>query len=285
MFGVVVSRPRPLEYSATLLVCALALLASAQVRAAESAKAADKVKMVMTRTASSTTFVPGGTLDITLRLELRGGATVRALGIVETIPEGFTFVDLLGGEKPEVFGGPGSGGKLELAWVTVPEFPITFSYRVKTSDSAIATRGFSGFAVFRCGGPEMRSDAVTTWVTQVPSEHDAPPTPATAPLALIGEPVPAPGGPKDAPTTAGAAESAPSQSPRYFKITKSASADQLVDIKKVPNKFGDAIGVVRVGEVLPVVAVQGKWVQVEVLGVKGYLQTEVGKVETRLELQ
>lgn len=284
MFGVVVSRPRPLEYSATLLVCALALLTSAQVRAAESAKAADKVKVVMTRTSSSETYLPGETLEITLRLESQGGSAVRALGIVETMPEGFTFVGLVGGATPDIFGVPGRGGKLELAWVTVPEFPITFSYSVKTSDSAIAARGFSGFAVFRCGGPEMRSDAVTTWVTQVPSEHDAPPTPASVPSAQGGVPIQGSGRPKNAPTPLGV-ESTPSSSPRFFKITTSASVDKMVDIKKVPNIFGDAVGLARVGEVLAVVAVQGEWVQVDVGGIKGYLPMEVGKVGTRLELQ
>jgi hypothetical protein len=101
-------------------------------------------------------FSPGGTVDVTLKLDADNGGALRALGIEETYPPAFEFDSFVGPNRPDV---PrvASPGSLEFAWITMPEFPYEFTYRLKVPAGATDAARFSGQALYRTDGDEMRS--------------------------------------------------------------------------------------------------------------------------------
>lgn len=110
-------------------------------------------------------YVPGGTLDVTVRLELQTDGTPTALGLEETIPEGWTYQGRVSGPALIVEPGAGSGGLLEFAWFPLPAFPVEFTYRLAVPASSTATRVLWGEGLLRIlNGGEVRTPAALTIV-------------------------------------------------------------------------------------------------------------------------
>ena len=95
---------------------------------------------MLSRALSTPTYTPGGSVDVALRMERVGNDAVTALGVEETLPEGFAFDGIVGDVKPDIAPKQGQTGKIEFAWITVPQFPATVSYRVKAADGTTVIR-------------------------------------------------------------------------------------------------------------------------------------------------
>jgi PKD repeat protein len=108
-------------------------------------------------------FTPGGTLDLTVTLTSTPGNAITALGILETLPDGWAFVEIVSGaEPPGIINPAGETGDLELAWFDLPTLPTTFTYRVSVPQDASAEEVLSGVAKYRTAGVELNSNTVIT---------------------------------------------------------------------------------------------------------------------------
>lgn len=158
-------------------------------------------------------YTPGGTVDVTLRVDAVNASALRALGIEESYPPTFAFDSFVSANRPDV---PrvASPGSLEFAWINMPEFPYEFTYRLRAPAGATDPARFSGQTLFRTDGDEMRSsvvvsaapagepapasemDAATetpaTDTGAAPEQTPASPEPSPAPAATPDSPAPTP---------------------------------------------------------------------------------------------
>ncbi len=132
---------------------------------------------------SGYSYVPGGTVDMRIRFTYKGVEAVTALALVETLPVGWTFNKLVSGAIPSLAPASGAEGDLEFAWIMVPAFPATFTYRVNVPANATGPQAISGAASYRTSGLELASNTAYT----VLSEH------AKADLAVQETSVPSKG--------------------------------------------------------------------------------------------
>ncbi len=95
-------------------------------------------------------YVSGETLDIEVTLTLVSDETPTVLGLEETLPSGWSFDSIVGGNTPDVFPAPGRTGLLdEFAWIPAPSFPVTFTYRVRADAASEGDRILSGQGIIR----------------------------------------------------------------------------------------------------------------------------------------
>jgi len=151
-------------------------------------------RVKLTRTTAET-YEPGGEVSVTVRLEKEGDAPVRALGMKEVLPSGWSYQAAEGGEQPDL--NRQSGGTVEFAWITVPAFPFEFSYTLRAADGAAGAQTLTGEVLYRLSGPELSSGMVLSEIA--PAEGVAAAAPAATPAT---EPADDPA-PTDAPQPAG----------------------------------------------------------------------------------
>lgn len=121
------------------------------------AGAENPLGMTLTRQLPAS-YNPGGTVQVQLTLACAGdSSTIRALGLHETVPTGWTFVSM-NGSQPEVGPSAGNSGTLEFAWITVPAFPCTFTYVLNVPANAQGTQSFTGQVEYRQKGGALFSD-------------------------------------------------------------------------------------------------------------------------------
>jgi hypothetical protein len=126
-------------------------------------------------------YRPGEPIDVTIRLMRRSGEEeIRALGLSEKLPDGFEFVEMTGDTRADVPPKPGTTVVAEFAWITIPKFPATISYRIKAAEGTTGEKVLSGEALYRTNGPELRTGVVTS--TLRPDDGSTP-APAPAPAA------------------------------------------------------------------------------------------------------
>ena len=125
-----------------------------------------RIGMVMTRTVSSTEYAPCGTLEVTVTLYYYDTPLVKALGLREEFPEGWTYVESPPESEVSVEPSAGEGPVMDFAWVNPPEFPLTFTYSVRAPQGAEGQAVIGGQARYRTEGPEYRSNSVTTYLTE-----------------------------------------------------------------------------------------------------------------------
>lgn len=133
--------------------------AAPPTRATLPAAEADPTALHFVRRATG--FDENGAVEVTITLTQQGGEPIRALGIEETLPAGWTFDGVVGGEKPDLAPTNGRGGTLEFAWFNIPTFPTSFTYLAKAAETP-APGEISGQALFRTSGAELRSSIVKT---------------------------------------------------------------------------------------------------------------------------
>ncbi len=115
-------------------------------------------KLEMSRTLSDGgAFEAGGNVDVTVTLVKQGEEPIRAIGIVETIPEGWTYQEIVSDERPDLTPSRGHAGQLEFVWFSIPEFPASFTYRLKAPQTGAEPGAIRGETLYRTGGPEMRT--------------------------------------------------------------------------------------------------------------------------------
>ena len=118
---------------------------------------AQELEVTLTRTTDGGgVYTPGQALTVTVSLAASGTGTLTALGVEETLPDGWTFSELAdgSGQAPDVAPDAGATGLLEFAWFsssspTLPDFPVEFSYRAVPPHGTEGTQTISGLALYR----------------------------------------------------------------------------------------------------------------------------------------
>ncbi len=135
-------------------------------------------------------YQPGAPVDVTLTLTSEGDDPVRAMGVVEHLPDGWTFDSVVSGNRPDLSPPRGRDATLEFVWFNIPKFPTTFTYRLNVAPAVQGRHDITGEALYRTSGPELRSPMVSSAVNM--SETAAPATAAAAlpPAAPAAPPAP-----------------------------------------------------------------------------------------------
>gem|GEM_PF-793928 len=123
-------------------------------------------------------YVPGETIDVTIHIDKEGPQDITALGFQDTLPAGWTYVgpsntDTLPPGFPPVFPPAGQTDLLEFAYVSVPAFPVEFTYTVQVpadesgpvtigGDIVVGTETKSSAVVYRTCGDSIFSPKVET---------------------------------------------------------------------------------------------------------------------------
>ncbi len=160
-------------------------------------------------------------LEVMVRIEQReGNDPVRAMGMQEEIPAGYALDSFDGPRQPDVKPPAGTRGTLEFAWFQFPEgfFPADFTYKIKKVGDPGATPQFSGQALYRTSGEELRTGLVKTLLGTGAGEPvaAAPADPAAAPA----DPAAAPA---EAPAAAAAEAAAPMPEPQSIPVAVDAN--------------------------------------------------------------
>jgi len=111
------------------------------------------------RTFNVTTCAPALPVDVTILLEYQGSAAMTALGLVETLPEGWTFEGVVSGPVDLV---RQNGSDVEFAWITIPAFPVSVTYRVRAPADLAGDQVFSGLLRYRFAAGELSVGPVVT---------------------------------------------------------------------------------------------------------------------------
>ncbi len=123
--------------------------------------------------------VEGSTVDITVTIMHGGDLT--ALGVQETLPEGWIFESVLSGNTA-IAPSPGTSGQLDFAWIMVPCTPVTLTYRVN-NNGGDPQAFIDGIISYRTSGSE---ETVT-----IKEETPVPSFPTPSPTPIPSTPAPA----------------------------------------------------------------------------------------------
>ncbi|HEX71978.1 MAG TPA: hypothetical protein ENN65_01520, partial [Candidatus Hydrogenedentes bacterium] len=111
----------------------------------------------ISRNIPATCYTAGAPLTIEVIFESACTESITALGLEETLPAGWSFVSASGAPMPFITPAPGATGLLEFAWITIPDFPYTFTYVVNVPVDQEDDVIISGEAIYRLLGPELRT--------------------------------------------------------------------------------------------------------------------------------
>ncbi|MFP4502589.1 MAG: DUF5011 domain-containing protein [Candidatus Hydrogenedentota bacterium] len=106
-------------------------------------------------------FVPGEPVEITVMVNFANPSELTAIGLQESIPEGWTFHsmgDLQQGINPNITPQPGAAEQLEFAWIVTPdEWPTQFSYYVTPGEGGGSAQ-IRGIGEYRTTGGTLNSE-------------------------------------------------------------------------------------------------------------------------------
>ncbi len=111
-------------------------------------------------------YTPGGSFEITVTISVEQAGDIRAMGLNETIPPGWTFERLVSasGALPGVAPAAGNTGTLTFAWIAIPILPYTLTYAVVPASGDDGTKTISGYVEYRTGGAAQYSNTELTQV-------------------------------------------------------------------------------------------------------------------------
>lgn len=109
--------------------------------------------LTMTRTiVPEGVYEPGVPLDVTITLDFIGDDTLTALGVEEVFPPGWTFDSVVSEDGPSIVPPADWPELLEFAWFPLPEFPVSFTYRVNPPQGEGGSPQIVGEAYCRVSG-------------------------------------------------------------------------------------------------------------------------------------
>ncbi len=126
----------------------------------------ETLEMTFTRSVAAS-YTPGEILSIEATIDYSGTKEITALALSETVPEGWTYLDVTQGDdnvkpgdRPEV----GATGTLAFVWFNFDDmnFPYHFTYRIQVPQTASGTQNISGIAAYRTDGSEVRSNIASS---------------------------------------------------------------------------------------------------------------------------
>lgn len=117
-----------------------------------------------------TAYTPGGVFTVDIAIDADAPAAISALGVSETIPEGWSLraVSGEGGDAPEVFPAPGRQGVLDFAWIDLPAFPVHFRYTLDVPEDAAGPVSISGYAAYRRNSGPLGTELL---VSEIEASH------------------------------------------------------------------------------------------------------------------
>jgi len=116
-------------------------------------------------------YFVNGTAELSVQVTINydgSEGTITALGYEEKIPAGFSYLGPLATENPTppIVPGAGTTGTLDFAYIFVPSFPATFTYRIACPTSICEPGQLEGKVLYRTTGPQLES-ATTINVIQL----------------------------------------------------------------------------------------------------------------------
>ncbi len=111
-------------------------------------------------------YIPGKSIVITVNFTKNTSENILALGMNSLCPAGWVYQGTISGSVPPV---TPQNGKLsdgvnpfEFAWITVPSFPFSFSFKVEVPSNTQGPCQIITQALFRMTGPQYCSDFAQT---------------------------------------------------------------------------------------------------------------------------
>ncbi len=157
------------------------LLAAIDAAFSESAQAA----ITMQRVIVPAVYTPGQIINVTVTINHTDANNILALGIKDTVPGSWR----LASETPYFSANPDmkpaaaqdidnldGTRNFEFAYILIPPFPATFTYRAQTDTSDSGSLTITGHAVYRQTGSELQSPVVETVVQANSSTEGEPAT-------------------------------------------------------------------------------------------------------------
>jgi len=140
---------KPLICTRLLAACAVAAIG---VCVAPSAQAQANIGCLgVSRTISPETFIPVQEMIVTVTFTSACTEDVAALGLVETLPPGWRYFSASGPDLPDVLPDAQASGAVEFIWLSVLEYPASFSYTIRAPLGAAGQYSLSGVAEYRVG--------------------------------------------------------------------------------------------------------------------------------------
>ncbi len=107
-------------------------------------------------------YVPGAAVDIAITIDdFDFEASSSNLVISETLPQDWTYGDLVSGTLPDVVGV--NGPEIEFSWTAnsgMPALPTSFVYRVNAPTSALGPQALTGVGTYDLGGESTTTKVV-----------------------------------------------------------------------------------------------------------------------------
>ncbi|HNT87362.1 MAG TPA: hypothetical protein PKL84_05805, partial [Candidatus Hydrogenedentes bacterium] len=108
-------------------------------------------------------YVPGGRVLVRVVLRAPRSLPVAALGVVQTLPEGWTVGEVLETGGAVSAPAPGAAGRVEFAWLDMPTFPAVVVYAMIAPADAQGVYVLTGQALYRVAdGPEQETPLLAT---------------------------------------------------------------------------------------------------------------------------
>jgi hypothetical protein len=116
-------------------------------------------------------FTPSQEFTVTVTIRANNASSISALGLTETVPEGWTFVAADGetGQVPVMKPAEGATGSLEFLWWEVPSFPVTFTYTLLVPADAPAAIDIAGRVDYYQSLGLLSSDETVSSISSAPS--------------------------------------------------------------------------------------------------------------------
>jgi len=100
----------------------------------------------------------GDASEVTVTFTGVGGEPISALGLVETLPEGWIFEGIVdASEPPAIAPVEGESGDLGFAWLWPPALPAHVTYRIRSNIGKTAAADLVGKALYRTSGVEQQA--------------------------------------------------------------------------------------------------------------------------------
>jgi len=110
--------------------------------------------------------LPGGPVDVTITITAADAGNISAIGVTESIPEGWIFDSATGSgsQMPTIVPANGATGDLGFLWIVVPPIPCTFTYRLIAPEDAVLPAEIRGRVHYYEDGGLLGSEEVTTTI-------------------------------------------------------------------------------------------------------------------------
>jgi len=115
-------------------------------------------------------YTPNETFEVTIQISYSGVLT--ALGLEETIPDGWFYVLVGGDDAPTIPPTAGATGTIGFAWISVPASPVEFTYTVQVPEGEEGEKTFSGEVLYRRDAGEL-TETIPATTAEKKSFHSA----------------------------------------------------------------------------------------------------------------